>query len=108
MFVFDEVLIRCRVERPDLKFWIERDWVRPTQENEEWHFGDEDVARVELICDLVRDLDIDPEALDIILPLLDQVYSLRRSIRAMTLAVGELPADSRQKVMDRLADRSKP
>lgn len=108
MFVFDEVLIRCRVERPVLKFWIERDWVRPAREDDEWHFGEEDVARVELICDLVRDLEIDPEALDVILPLLDQVYSLRRSLRAMTLAVGELPAESRQKVLDRLADRSKP
>ena len=108
MFVFEEVLIRCRVERLDLKFWIERDWVRPTRDDDEWHFGEEDVARVELICDLVRDLDIDPEALDIILPLLDQVYSLRRSLRTMTLAVGELPADSRQKVMNRLVNRSKP
>ena len=107
MFVFEEILIRCRVERLDLNIWIERDWVRPTRDNDDWHFGDDDLARVELICDLVRDLDIDPEALDIILPLLDQVYSLRRSLRAMTLAVGELPADSRQKVLDRLADRSK-
>ena len=56
MLVFDEVLIRCRVERLDLNLWIERDWIRPTRDNDDWHFGDQDLARVELICDLVRDL----------------------------------------------------
>ena len=107
MLIFDEVLIRCGVERLDLSLWIERDWIRPTRDNDDWHFGDQDLARVELICDLVRDLHVDPEALDIILPLLDQVYSLRRSLRAMTTVVGELPADSRQKFLERLAKQSK-
>ncbi len=106
MLIFDEVLMRCRVERAELEVWIERKWVRPTGDDDEWYFAEQDVARLELICDLIHDLDIDAEALDIILPLLDQVYTLRRSLRAITQAVGELPADSRRHVRDRLLDRT--
>lgn len=105
MLRIDEVLLRCRVEKTDLGSWIERDWVRPVRQDGDWSFADHDVARIELICDLVHDLAIDAEALDIILPLVDQVYALRRSLRAMTRAVEDLPADSRRRVLDRLARR---
>ena len=86
---------------------MERVWVRPTRLGNEWRFGDVDIARIELICDLVRDLDLHPDAVDIILPLIDQIYDLRRSLRAMTNAVGELPADSRRQILDRLSDKLK-
>jgi chaperone modulatory protein CbpM len=105
MLVLDEVLIRCRVKKSDLRSWIDRDWVRPVQQDGDWRFAEQDVARIELICDLVRDLAIDPDALDVILPLVDQVYALRRSLRAVTRAVEALPADSRRRFLESLAAR---
>lgn len=105
MFVLDEVLLRCRVEKAELALWVARDWVRPAREGGDLRFGEQDIARIELICDLVHDLAVDPEALDIILPLVDQVYALRRSLRAMTSAVEALPDDSRRRVLERLAMR---
>lgn len=105
MFLFDDVLDRCEVKRSDLDVWIERSWVRPVRDDSNWLFTDEDVARIHLICDLANNLEIDEEALEVILPLLDQVYALRRSLRSLTLAVGELPADSRRQVMDRFVNR---
>lgn len=104
MVLIEDVLVRCRVERSDLEIWIERVWVRPTRVENKWQFGEEDIARIELICDLVHDLDLHTDAVDIILPLMDQVYDLRRSLRTMTRAVGDLPADSRRQVLDRLSD----
>lgn len=104
MLLIEEVLIRCEVKQSDLEGWIERSWVRPTRQERRWIFADEDVARIDLIRDLTHHLDIDAEALEIILPLIDQVYDLRRSLRSLTLAVGELPADSRRQVMNRLLD----
>lgn len=100
-----DVLVRCRVDRSDLELWIERVWVRPTRVEQDWRFSEEDVARIELICDLVHDMNLQADAVDIILPLIDQVYDLRRSLRAMTQAVGELPADSRRQVLGSLSDR---
>lgn len=105
MFVLEEVLVRCRVGEADLHRWIERDWVRPLRQEGGWRFADQDVARIELIVDLVHDLAIDPDALDVILPLVDQVYALRRSLRAMTRAMEALPEDSRRRVLERLAER---
>ena len=107
MALTEDVLVRCRVGRSDLEIWIERVWVRPTQVKDKWHFAEEDIARIELICDLMHDLKLQPDAVDIILPLVDQIYDLRRSLRAMTHAVGELPADSRRQVLDRLSDKLK-
>jgi chaperone modulatory protein CbpM len=105
MFMLEEVLIRCRVGEADLSRWIERDWIRPVRQEDGWRFADQDVARIELIFDLVHDLAIDPDAIDVILPLVDQVYALRRSLRAMSRALEALPEDSRRHVLERLAAR---
>jgi len=108
MTVIEDVLVRCRVERSDLEIWIERVWVRPERVDHEWRFSEEDIARIELICDLVQDLNLQADAIDVILPLVDQVYDLRRSLRAVVQAVGELPADSRRQVLGSLSDRLTP
>lgn len=108
MLLFEDILVRCRVDRPDLEVWIDRVWVRPTRSENEWHFGEEDVARIELICDLVQDLGMEADAVDVILPLVDQIYDLRRSLRAMTRAAGDLPADSRRQLFDSLSNNLGP
>ena len=105
MVLIEDVLVRCGVDRSDLKIWVDRVWVRPTQIEHEWRFSEVDIARIELICDLMHGLNLQPDAVDIILPLVDQIYDLRRSLRAMTHAVGDLPADNRRQVLDRLAER---
>jgi chaperone modulatory protein CbpM len=105
MVLIEDVLVRCRVNRSDLEIWIERVWVRPTQVDHQWRFSEEDIARIELICDLAHDLNLQADAVDIILPLVDQIYDLRRSLRAMTHAVGDLPADSRRQVLGSLSDK---
>jgi chaperone modulatory protein CbpM len=96
------------VNRNDLEVWIERSWVRPARQGKDWLFVEEDIARIDLICDLAHDLDMDSDAVDIILSLVDQVYALRRSLRSLTQAVGELPADSRREVLDRMRGRLTP
>lgn len=105
MLLIDDVVVRCRVSRSDLEIWIERVWVRPVRVNQEWHFGEDDIARIELICDLVRDLNLQVDAVDVILPLVDQIYDLRHSLRAITHAVGDLPADTRREILGGLSDR---
>ena len=103
MLGFEQVLLQCRIERGTLERWITLSWVRPMQGDGEWHFSDTDIARIELICDLHRDLGIAEDAIEVILPLLDQVYALRRQVRALTDALGALPEDVRRDVLARLA-----
>ncbi len=92
----------------ELTEWIRLSWVRPARaadaeadaaSAEALTFSDADLARIELICDLAHDMAVDSEALEIILPLLDQVYALRRDLRAISRAVDALPEDARAAVL---------
>lgn len=65
----------------DLDRWIANEWVRPDGPAGHYQFRDIDVARVKLIVQLRNDLDIDEEALPVILSLMDQIYDLRRRLR---------------------------
>jgi len=102
MIGFDEVLRQCRIERVELVAWIEREWVLPAREGADYAFSETDLARIEMICDLRRDLEIDEEALSVILPLIDQVYGLRASLRRIGAAIAALPEPARTQLRDEL------
>lgn len=87
----EEVLIHCRIERTVLETWIEREWVLPERADGDWSFSEADVARIEMICDMTRELDLDEGAVAVVLPLIDQVYGLRASLRRIAEAIGALP-----------------
>ena len=94
MIGFDEVLGRLRgLERRELVRWVENRWVLPERHAESWVFHEVDVARVELIFEIRRDFAIDDEAMELVLGLLDQVYSLRRQMRRLCDAVATQPGD---------------
>jgi chaperone modulatory protein CbpM len=71
------------LNRQDLDRWIVNDWIRPDREMGVYVFQDIDVARVRLIRDLRDDLGVNEDALPIVLLLLDQLYDLRRHVRAL-------------------------
>ena len=52
-----------------------------------------DVARVRLIHDLRRDLDIGEDAMPVVLSLLDQVYELRGTLKSLLRALQSQPPD---------------
>ncbi len=97
-----EVLRRCRIERVELETWIAREWVLPEGAVGGWEFSETDVARIEMICDLRRDLEIDEEAMAVILPLIDQVYALRAQLKRVAAAVATLPEPARSQLRDAL------
>lgn len=103
MHRIDDVLGRCRIERATLERWVALAWVRPLQGNGDWQFSETDVARIELICDLSRDLAIAEDAIEVILPLLDQLYALRRQVRTLNDAIAQLPEEVRRDLLARLS-----
>jgi len=77
---------------PDLReteilMWVERGWVRPAQQGEEWAFEEIDVARVRLVRDLRYSMAVAEETVPLVLSLLDQVYDLRHRMRAIARVV---------------------
>ena len=77
---------------PDLReaevtAWVERGWVRPVQQGEDWSFEEIDVARVRLVRDLRYGMAVTEETIPLVLSLLDQVYELRSRMRAIARVV---------------------
>jgi len=67
----------------DLQVWIAQGHVRPERVAGELVFAEIDVERVRLILELRNDMAVNEEALPVILGLLDQLYELRRRLRAL-------------------------
>ena len=76
------------LRRGDLERWIAQEWVRPDGAAGQYGFRAVDVARVRLICELRYDMQVNEEALPVVLSLLDQLYDLRRRVRELGGAVG--------------------
>jgi chaperone modulatory protein CbpM len=90
-----------RVDRVELTHWIELGWVTPERrEREEPAFSELDVARVCLICDLLRDLAVEEETMPLVLSLLDQIYTLRRQMNALSGALRQQPEDVRRAILE--------
>lgn len=77
------VMTMSGLDRQDVERWISNEWVRPDGPAGEWMFHDIDVARVRLIRELRDEMEVDEAALPVVLSLLDQLYDLRRRLRAL-------------------------
>jgi len=79
-----EVVVRrvSGLKRPDLERWIDNAWVRPDGLAGHYVFREIDVARVQLIKELRDEMEVNERALPVVLSLLDQLYDMRRRMRA--------------------------
>jgi len=105
MIRFEAVVAQFpELAEPELADWIARGWVQPEGATRaDWVFAEIDVARVRLICDLRLRMEIDEEALTLVLPLLDQIYGLRGALRAMLRALDDQPPEVRAAVLAAIA-----
>lgn len=105
MTSFDAVIrLIAGLQAEDLRRWIAESWVRPEGGAEGYLFHEVDIARVRLICELRDELAIDEEAMPVVLNLLDQVYALRRRLRALAEAVEAQPDPVRAALRARLGE----
>jgi chaperone modulatory protein CbpM len=103
MISIDELTRRfAGLDRAELRRWIANRWVLPenagSPNGETWVFHEVDIARVELILHVRHELAIDDDAIDLLLGLLDQVYSLRRQMRRLCDALEAQPPDIRDAI----------
>ncbi len=85
-----------------LHIWLERGWISATHDPNGLRFGDIDVARLQLICTLQDDMEVDEDLLPTLLSLLDQVYGLRRELRGVLHAIAAQPEGVRHDIMARI------
>lgn len=81
-----------------LQRWIDLGWVLPRHDSGCHHFDPSDVARVRLICELHYELRIEEDSLSVVLSLLDQLYTTRRALGALSQAVAAEPAEVRTRI----------
>ena len=91
------------LDEAELIGWVERRWVQADAGPEGYRFQEVDIARVRLILEIRRDCAVDEDAMPLVLSLLDQVYRLRRQLKALSEAVATQPEDIRQTILDALA-----
>jgi chaperone modulatory protein CbpM len=98
------VVVVGRVDRVELYRWVELGWVVPErpggEERAEPAFSEIDIARVRLICDLRHDLAVEEETMPLVLSLLDQLYAMRRQMKALQGALQRQPDDVRRAILD--------
>jgi len=89
------------LQRQDLERWIANQWVRPDRAADDYVFGEIDVARVRLILELRDDLQVNEEALPVVLSLLDQLYEQRRRMRELCEALRRTAPDEVRRTLAR-------
>jgi len=90
------------VRRVELRRWVEKGWVVPERRDGEFWFREIDVARVQLVIEMRRDLAIAQDGIPTVLSLVDQVYGLRNQLRQLGEAIQAQPGDVRKAIADRL------
>lgn len=97
-----EIVSELGLARDELLLWVERRWVLPAEQDGDHVFSEADIARVQMIVDLRRDLAIDDEAMPVVLDLLDKLHGLRHQMRELLAAVQDLPEAQREALMRRV------
>lgn len=92
-------IVHCR--QADLEYWIAERWVRPLRDETGYLFGEADIARAELIRDLVDDLAVETDTVPMVLSLIDQVHGVHRRLARLAEAIEALPEPTRSELMRR-------
>lgn len=95
----DVVASVTRLTRSQLVTFIECDFVRPEREAGAYVFRRIDLARLELLCDLSQDLDLDETGLGIVISLIDQLHTARQDLATMARVIAALPAELQARIM---------
>ena len=98
----DVVATVTRLTRAQLYQFVQSDLVRPQRYASGYVFRRIDIARLELLCDLTQDLDLDETGLGIVISLVDQLHAARQELAAVARAINALPADLQARLMAEL------
>lgn len=83
----NEFRTRIRVEVTVLNGWIEQGWLLPRTQEGQRVFTDMDVARAELIHDLMGGMGLNEAGVDVVMDLIDQIHGLRGTLTDLRRAL---------------------
>ena len=90
MTSLDELLrLNRRLTVIHVERWVARGLLRPVGAAESWTFEPIDVARAQLLAELVDDIGLDDDTVEAMLGLVDQVHTLRNQLGLLAKAIAE-------------------
>jgi len=102
IWTIQQVVAEMEVSEREVTGWIKQSWVLPLEEDGELLFDEVDRARIQLIVELRRDLEVNDEAIPVVLRLLDQVYGLRRTLDELRRGIMGLSEGARTELEAKL------
>ena len=97
-----EFRLHLRIETTVLEVWISQGWVVPEITDQGRNFREADIARGQLILDLTRAMGVNEPGVDVVMDLVDQLHSLRATLRDLTDAVCRQPSDVQNHILSEL------
>jgi chaperone modulatory protein CbpM len=91
-----------------LRVWVAEGWIAPRVSERGPVYDEVDVARLRLVCQLKHEMNVNDDALPVVMRLVDQVYGLRRTLRLMSLALEDQPKSVRERIAEALRKASEP
>lgn len=91
-----------RLDRAQLLRFVQTEVIRPADAGGRVVYRRVDVARLELLCDLCDDFELNDDALGIVMGLVDQLHGTRSDLVALMRALGEETEEVRVRVTGRL------
>ena len=91
-----------RLDRARLTRFVQAEVIRPADAGGRVVYRQVDIARMELLCDLCDDFELNDDALGIVMELVDQLHGTRGDLLALMRALGEEAEEVRARVMGRL------
>jgi chaperone modulatory protein CbpM len=92
----------------DLMAWIAEELVVPAGPAESPSFSEDACVRVRLLCTLRYELEIDADALPVVMSLLDQLHDTQRRLQALAGAVAAQDQAVREAIIATLRRRDNP
>lgn len=92
------VAVVRRLTAARLHAFVEAGCIAPAEVAGERVFGEAELARLELLCELADDFELDTEALALVMSLIDQLHGLRHEMRSLARAIGEQPDETRARI----------
>ncbi|MCA0997283.1 chaperone modulator CbpM [Alloyangia pacifica] len=105
VFYSEEEVIAAvaRLDRTRLSRFLRAEVIAPAETEGRAVYRQVDVARMELLCDLCDDFELNDDALGLVMHLVDQLHGTRNDLRALMQALGDEPAEVKSRVQGRLA-----
>lgn len=93
-----------RLTRARLTTYVKHEFLLPTHSETGPVYTVADLARIELICDLTEQFDLNPDAMGVVLSLIDQLHGVRGELGRVVDAIEAQPDDVQDRILAALQD----